>query len=79
MRLGLTMPKRPLRLLSVLISLLAIQNCSASGKSGAGIEAACAIFPAPSYSLRDTPETVAWFEGTASAPGYAVKWDRVCG
>lgn len=60
-----------------LLPLLILNGCETST---AGIRASCAVFPAPSYSAHhDTPETVAWFEGTPASPGYAVKWDRLCG
>lgn len=45
----------------------------------AGIKWACGVFPAPDYSSKDTAKTIEWFEGTKNAPGYAVKYDRLCG
>lgn len=72
-----TTQRRRLKLLSALPLLCMIQSCSASGKSGAAIDA-CILFPAPSYSSKDTPETIRWFEGTKENPGYAVRYDRLC-
>lgn len=58
------------------LSLLLLASCS--GKDIAGIRSACAVFPAPSWSSRDTAETQIWFEGVGDAPGYAARWHRLC-
>lgn len=65
-----------LRKLTGLCLLMSAASCASPT---AGIKAACAVFPAPSWSSRDTVETQTWFDPEPPAVGYAAKWNRVCG
>lgn len=67
------MSKRNIAAISLVLLL------SGCAQDIAGIKWVCATLPAPDYSSRDTPETQLWFEGTKNAPGYAIKYDRLCG
>ncbi len=67
-------------MLRLLASLCLLGSLTACGGSSAGIRAACGtLAPMPSYSSKDTKETIFWFEGTEAYPGYAVRWKRICG
>jgi hypothetical protein len=70
--------RSPLKRLRTLTALLLPLSVSACGHDIDVIDA-CGIFPAPSWSSRDTIDTQIWFEGVGSMPGYAAKWDRLCG
>lgn len=72
------MQKQRLKTLPVLVGLLLMPSLTACVTDSAAPNSACLIFPAPSYSSKDTPETIAWFEDKAT-PGYAIKWQRLCG
>lgn len=65
-----------LRKLMGLCLLMSVASC---GSNIGGIKSACAVFPAPSWSSKDTPETQAWFDPEPPAVGYAAKWTRTCG
>jgi len=65
-------------MLRTLIALSACLSVSFCSPNIGGIKAACGVFPVPSWSPKDTPETQAWFDPAPPAVGYAAKWDRLC-